>query len=280
MGITLEARAKINWALDITGIRTDGYHLLNMLMQEIELSDTLSVEPAGEVSLLVDGVEDPNPERNLVVRAARALNALTGQERGARIELTKRVPARAGLGGGSADCAAALRALDELWGLRLPESTLMAIGAKLGADVPFCLAGGLAMVSGIGEVIVPVPGAPRIPLVLVTPGGGLSTAEVFRLWDEGSFPPVSLDVRALAGAVTRNDLAAVDRLCANALTAPAIQLMPEIDSLIRRMRELGAGAAFMTGSGSTVVGAFADDAAARSAADAIPGAVLTHTVER
>ena len=135
-------------------------------------------------------------------------------------------------------------------------------------------------VSGIGEAIRPIASAPQIPLVLVTPGGGLSTAEVFRLWDEGSFPPVSLDVRALAGAVTRNDLAAVDRLCANALTAPAIQLMPEIDSLIRRMRELGAGAAFMTGSGSTVVGAFADDAAARSAAASISGAVLTHTGER
>ena len=271
-----QAHAKINWALNITGRRADGYHLLDMLMQTIELHDTLQVEPAGALSLTVNGA--PAGEDNLILRAARALNRHAGTEHGAKMSLTKRVPARAGLGGGSADCAAALRALNALWGLDYPDAKLLEIGLSLGADVPFCLTGGLARVSGIGEGIAPVPGAPSIPLALVTPGGGLSTGAVFSLWDAGGFPDVELDTAALADAVARRDLPAVDRLCANALTAPAVSLMPEIGGLIDEMRALGAGAAFMTGSGSTVVGAFDTEAAARAAAERLPGGILTRTL--
>ena len=277
MTVILRARAKINWALNITGRRADGYHLLDMLMQSIDLADELAFEPADSLSLWADGAECAAPRQNLVVRAADALNAFAGTGFGARIELKKRIPERAGLGGGSADCALALRALNRMWGLDLPDQTLMEIGAKLGADVPFCLAGGLARVRGIGEKIDPVPGAPEIPLVLLRPGGGLSTAAVFRLWDEGGYPAVRLDAAALADAVVRRDLAAVDELCANALTAPAVSLMPEIGEAMGAMRRLGAGAAFMTGSGSTVVGAFDDEDAARAAAARLPGSVLAHT---
>lgn len=270
------ACAKINWALNIVGRRPDGYHLLDMLMQTIDLSDELSIEPADALSLTADGV--PAGEENLILRAARALNRYCGTNHGARMALTKRVPARAGLGGGSADCALTLRALNGLWGLGLADNELLKLGEALGADVPFCLTGGLARVSGIGEVIEPVENAPEIPLVLVTPGGGLSTGAVFALWDGGGWPPVDLDTRALADAVTRRDLKAVDALCANALTAPAVSLMPEIGRLIETLRALGAGAAFMTGSGSTVVGAFNDSCAARAAAAALPGAILTRTL--
>lgn len=278
MRITGEARAKINWALNITGRRPDGYHELDMLMQSIELSDSLCFETAEALSLTVDGEAPADAAQNLVMRAAQALNRRAGTGRGARIELIKRIPARAGLGGGSADCALTLRALNALWGLDLPMAELMAIGASLGADVPFCLAGGLARVSGIGERVEPVPGAPEIPLVLVTPGGGLSTAGVFRRWDEGGYPPAALDTVRLAGAVVRRDLAAVDALGANALTAPAVAMMPRIEAHMRALRALGAGAVFMTGSGSTVVAAFDDAAAARAAADRVPGAILTRTL--
>ena len=276
--ITAKAHAKINWALDITGRRPDGYHLLDMVMQRIDLHDDMSFEAARDVTLVVDGAVPEDAEANLAVRAARALNAHAGLNRGARITLKKRIPARAGLGGGSADCAATLRALNALWGLDLPDGTLSALGAKLGADVPFCLAGGLARVTGIGEVIEPVPDAPEIPLVLVTPGGGLSTAEVFRLWDRGGFPPVALDAPALARAVARRALVKLDRLCVNALTAPAVELMPEIVSVMDVLRRLGAKAVFMTGSGSTVVGAFDNPDAARRAAGNIPGAIMTRTL--
>jgi len=272
----IQAHAKINWSLNITGRRADGYHLLDMLMQTIDLADDLTVRPAEALSLTVDG--QPAGEENLVLRAAMALNCRAGTSHGAAMALQKRVPARAGLGGGSADCAAALIALNDLWGLSLTREALLEIGLSLGADVPFCLVGGLARVTGIGEAVRPIEDPPGIPLVLVTPGGGLSTAEVFKLWDAGGWPEVTLDNLALADALRRKDLQAVDRLCANALTAPAVSLMPEIGGLIDRMRALGAGAAFMTGSGSTVVGAFNDLAAAREAAGAIPGAVLTRTL--
>ena len=275
---TFRAHAKINWALNIVGRRPDGYHLLDMLMQTIELHDTLRIEPADDLALTVDGA--PAGEENLVLRAARALNRHAGRENGARIALIKRIPARAGLGGGSADCATALRALNGLWGLGLDEGELHRIGLTLGADVPFCLAGGLARVTGIGEGIEPVACAPRIPLVLVVPGGGLSTGAVFSLWDRGGFPEVRLDTGVLAGAVAARRLDEIDRLCANALTAPALSLMPEIGDLMAQMRALGAGAAFMTGSGSAVVGAFDDPAAARTAAAALPGAIVTATMQQ
>ena len=273
----LEARAKINWALNITGRRENGYHELDMLMQSIALSDALDIEPSDRLELIVDGTTPEDAGRNLVTRAAMALKEYAGVNLGARLSLQKRVPARAGLGGGSADCAAALRGLNALWGLGLDDTQLALIGVKLGADVPFCLCGGLARVSGIGENIEPIPGAPEIPLVLVTPGGGLSTADVFRAWDAG-YPPVELDTRTLAEAVTRRDLPAVDRLNANALTAPAVALMPEIGEAMDRMRALGAEAVLMTGSGSTVVGAFRSDDAARAAAGRIPGAIVTRTL--
>lgn len=277
MEITARAYAKINWALNITGMQPNGYHDLDMLMQSIELGDDMRFTEADACSLLVNGMPDPEPERNLVMKAARALQRHTGIKRGAAIELVKHVPARAGLGGGSADCALTLRALNELWGLGLDDQTLLSIGATLGADVPFCLTGGLARVRGIGEIIDPIPGAPMIPLVLVTPGGGLSTAEVFRLWDRGGFPDVRLDAPSLARAVVARDLSAVDELCANALTAPAVALMPEIQQIMHELRALGGKAVFMTGSGSTVVAALETDAAARTAKQAFSNAIFTHT---
>ena len=277
MPITLYANAKINWALNITGRRADGYHLLDMVMQTIDLCDELCFEPAGSLSLWEDGRESAG-EDNLVIRAARALNRYAGTDFGARVTLKKRIPARAGLGGGSADCALALSALNELWRLELTRKELLAIGERLGADVPFCLTGGLARVSGIGERIAPAADAPRIPLVLARPGDGLSTAEVFALWDSGDFPAVTLDGAALIDAVARRDLVLADRLCANALTAPAVALMPQIGRCIAQMRALGAAAAFMTCSGSAVVGAFEDADAARRAAGHIPGAILTQTL--
>ena len=277
MTFTGRAYAKINWALDITGRLPNGYHALDMVMQSVDLCDDMAFEDAPDIRLWVNGAAAPDPEKNLVVRAARALNAHAGTGRGVAMRLEKRIPARAGLGGGSADCALALRALNRLWGLGLSDEALLDIGARLGADVPFCLTGGLARVTGFGEKVAPLERAAAIPLGMVTPGGGLSTAEVFALWDSGGFAPVALDAPALADAVSRGDVGGAGRLCANALTAPAIALMPEIGRLIERFRALGAKAAFMTGSGSTVVGAFDSDAAARAAAERVPGAIFTRT---
>ena len=274
----LHAHAKINWALNIVGRRPDGYHLLDMVMQTVELHDDLSLAEAGGLTLTVNGAPQTDG-RNLVMRAALALQARTGARCGAAMALTKRIPEQGGLGGGSADCAAALRGLNALWGLGLGLPALMEIGLGLGADVPFCLAGGLARVRGIGERIDPVSPAPSIPLVLVRPGGaGLSTGAVFRLWDEGRFPAVVLDGARLAAAVSGGDFSEIDALCANALTAPAVELLPAVARALDDLRALGAGAAFMTGSGSTAVGAFRDPDSAARAAARIPGAILTRTL--
>lgn len=278
MRIIAHAYAKINWALNITGLRSDGYHELDMLMQSIELGDDMVFEDAEALTLTVDGKPDPDQDRNLVIRAAKALMKHSGTKRGAAIALGKHVPVRAGLGGGSADCALTLRALNKLWGLNLSDEVLLALGASLGADVPFCLTGGLAHVRGIGERIEPLPEAPALPLVLVTPGGGLSTAEVFGLWDRGGYPPVDLNAVKLAEAVQHRDLAAVDALAKNALTAPALSLMPEIGETMKRLRALGGSAVFMTGSGSTVVAVFDNPVKAREIAEALPNAIFTRTI--
>lgn len=277
MEMRVKAHAKINWALNILGIRPNGYHELDMLMQSVELYDELTFRPSDSLTLSVDGGPRETDERNLVIRAARALNAYTGRNMGAEIELVKHIPARAGMGGGSADCAATLVSLNEMWDLGLDMDDLLKIGLSLGADVPFCLTGGLARVSGIGENIDPAKAASVIPLAMVTPGGGLSTADVFRAWDGGNYAIPACDMYELAEAVADRDLEKINSLTFNALEAPAVQLMPEIGRIMDLFRGLGAGAVFMTGSGSTVVAAFDTDEQAESAAAQVPGAVFTRT---
>ena len=278
MSISIRAYAKINWSLSVRGMRPDGYHELDMLMQRIELSDELIFERARRITLEVDGQRLPGGDRNLVIRAAQALNDALGKHMGAHITLKKRIPARAGLGGGSADCAAALLALNKLWNLRLPIKTLTQLGLRLGADVPFCLQNGLCRAQGVGEILTPMLDVPSIPLVMLTPGGGLSTPAVFRAWDVCGRPSTDVDIPALAQALAEGDLARAQLLSHNDLEAPAIQLMPEIRSWMERLRALGAPCVRMSGSGSTVFAAFNDEVDARAAAAQIPGAILTRTL--
>mgnify|MGYP004487069273 FL=1 len=320
MAFTVLARAKINWSLNILGVRPNGYHELDMLMQQISLSDELVFEPADTLSLTVGGA--PGDENDLVLKAARALAELARQRgmetSGARICLTKRIPSRAGLGGGSADCAETLKTLNRLWNLNFPMETLLELGAKLGADVPFCLTGGLARVSGVGERIEPLRNPPHCALVLITPGGGLSTPEVFRAYDEmvkqgedfggkhaenavkyspenptsgscmaghspetpvrGNCAVTEHSPLRLAEALLAGDYALAERLSFNALEAPAIRLLPEIGKWINRFRELGARYVRMTGSGSTVFGVFDSLETARAIASQIPGAIAAETI--
>ena len=320
MAFTVLARAKINWSLNILGVRPNGYHELDMLMQQISLSDELVFEPADALSLTVGGA--PGDESDLVLKAARALAELARQRgmetSGARICLTKRIPSRAGLGGGSADCAETLKALNRLWNLNFPMETLLELGAKLGADVPFCLTGGLARVSGVGERIEPLRNPPHCALVLITPGGGLSTPEVFRAYDEmvkqgedfggkhaenavkyspenptsgscmaehspetparGNCAATEHSPLRLAEVLLAGDYALAERLSFNALEAPAIRLLPEIGKWINRFRELGARYVRMTGSGSTVFGVFDSLETARAIASQIPGAIVAETI--
>jgi 4-diphosphocytidyl-2-C-methyl-D-erythritol kinase len=275
--IEVEAYAKINWALWITGRRPNGYHELDMLMQPVALSDRLAFDASDELTLTVDGEPSADPN-NLVLRAARALREHAGARRGARVSLTKRIPVRAGLGGGSADCAAALRALNALWKLDLPDEALRAIGLTLGADVPYCLTGGFCRVRGIGESVEKLPGGPRAHLALMRLGDGLSTADVFRAWDETPvFPP--MDPVQAAEAIRSGDYDILRAAARNALTAPAATLLPEIPEKIQQMYALGALYAQMSGSGSTVYGVFPSAAEARRAAETLgKSAIVTETL--
>lgn len=277
MRISVRAHAKINWSLSILGLLPDGYHELDMLMQSLELSDELIFEPARWLSLSVNGQSLPVGGRNLIIRAANALNEAVGERHGARIQLKKHIPIRAGLGGGSADCAVTLLTLNQLWGLHLPMDRLLEIGRSLGSDVPFCMLGGLARVGGIGEKLSPIPNAPSIPLAMVTPGGGLSTPAVFKAYDEGDYPIVPVDMVALSDALIRGDLERAQALSHNSLEAPAIRLMPEIGEIIGKFQSFGARMVRMTGSGSTVFAAFDTDEQAAAAAAKIPGAIATRT---
>lgn len=277
MSLVVEARAKINYSLGVVGVRPDGYHELDMLMGRISLCDRLSFEPADALELTVDGVAVGPDDDNLVLRAARALNDALGLRMGARMSLEKHIPSRAGLGGGSADCAAALVALDRLWGLQLSVEALAAIGLKLGADVPYCLREGFCRVRGIGEDVEELGQGPRLPLVLITPGGGLSTPAVFRAWNETARRQ-PLDNAALARALRSGELEQAQKLSANDLEEPALRLMPEIAEAMRALKAQGAAYVRMSGSGSTAFGLFQSKQQADQAASAIPGAYRARTV--
>ena len=277
--IELDAHAKINWALWVTGRRPNGYHELDMLMQPVALCDHLTFSESDALTLEVDGAPSDDPN-NLVLRAARALREHAGVRRGAYIKLVKRIPARAGLGGGSADCAAALRALNALWKLGLPDEALLSIGLALGADVPYCLTGGLCRVRGVGEIVEKVPDGPRAHLALMRLGDGLSTPDVFRAWDETPVYP-SMDMVGAMEAVRSGDFDRLRAAARNALTAPAAMLLPEIPEKIQQLYAFGALYAQMSGSGSTIYGVFSSPGEARHAAEMLgKSAIVTETLPR
>lgn len=277
--ICLKAYAKINWTLDILGTRPDGYHQMDMLMQSVDLCDTLWIEAADEITLTsaaeetTRGGEDAlssqavaYDQSNLVYRAALLLRRRCGISAGAGIRLEKRIPSGAGMGGGSADAAAALIGLNRLWGLGLDRRQLCQIGLELGADVPFLLTGGLARVQGIGESITPLFPAPRVPLVLMQPCGGLSTGKIFAAYDALAAGPLARpDNAAAQEALLGGDLAALGAAMNNVLEAASVPARPALARAARALEQAGAIRAMMTGSGSVVYGVFADDKAALAA---------------
>jgi 4-diphosphocytidyl-2-C-methyl-D-erythritol kinase len=262
--LVLRPPAKINLTLRVGPRRPDGFHDIRSLMQSITLSDTLSLTArAGPLALHVRGHGVPADRENLVWRAAELLwRALgrTGDPRDAYIHLDKSIPAAAGLGGGSADAAAALIGLNVLWGARRTPSDLMTLSAELGSDVPFFLQGGTALCAGRGDEVYPVDDIGRLGLVLIKPSIGVATADAYRWLDEdraaGSVdpaPPGRLDVGWPVGPIT----------LVNDLEAPVARRHPVIAEMINACRQAGAMAAGMTGSGSAVFAAFSEAAAKR-----------------
>ena len=278
MRITVQAQAKINWALDILSRREDGYHEMDMLMQKIALSDEIRFETARWTTLIVNGHLIANAGKNLIVRAANLLNEYMGEKRGVRITLSKRIPVRAGLGGGSADCAAALMALNDLWGFKLPAKTLKKLALSLGADVPYCMENDFCRVRGIGEDVQTLENAPKIPLVVACVSPGLSTQAVFSNFDEAGDSPLNVPMEKLCGRLTAGDFRAADEISGNALERAAIRLLPAVADTMERMRACGSLYTRMSGSGSAVFGVFETADKAREAAQKIEGATATETV--
>lgn len=265
----LEARAKINWTLDILGQREDGYHLMDMLMQPVTLSDQITLEAADELTLATSGFPRlPPTEDHLALRAARALQQATQTGLGARMSVHKRIPVGAGMGGGSADAAAVLLGLNRLWQTDLPLARLEEIGLTLGADVPFCLRGGLTRTTGVGEIMRPVPCARLYWLTVVQPCKGLSTRDVFagyHLHEDVPRPATDDAQRALASG----DLPLLCRSLGNVLAPVSERLRPEISAAVLELKRLGASCAQMSGSGSAVFGVFRTAALARTAAESL-----------
>jgi 4-diphosphocytidyl-2-C-methyl-D-erythritol kinase len=268
-----QARAKVNLYLHVVGKRADGYHLLDSLAVFPDIADRLSAIPAPQLSLSLTGafgeslVAEPD---NLVLRAARALQLARGVMQGAQITLEKNLPVASGIGGGSADAAAALRLLCRLWKIAPPPSVLAAISAGLGADVPVCLDQTPARMQGVGDILATAPDLPSCGMVLINPGIGVPTPAVFRA-RTGAFrhapdlPDHWPDATAMAHALAGYG---------NDLEAPSISLCPVIADVLDSLKaHPDCLMARMSGSGATCFGLFQNpETAARAATDlAHPG---------
>ena len=264
------APAKVNLYLHVTGRRADGYHLLDSLVVFGAAADALEAAPAAGLSLALEGPFAAGLQAeadNLVLRAARALAAEAGISAQAALRLGKHLPVASGIGGGSADAAAALRLLDRLWGLGLPAARLASIGERLGADVPVCLASRPRRMQGVGEVLLPAPALPDCGLLLVNPGEALSTPAVFRARGPGFTPAATLPAGWADAAAMARDLG----LLRNDLEAAAIACCPPVAEVLAALRGLpGCLLGRMSGSGATCFGIFATPAEARAAAAALP----------
>jgi len=269
------AHAKVNLWLNVVGRRDDGYHELDSLVAFVDLADEVEAQPADHLSLGLDGPLAgalAGEADNLVLKAARLLADRAGVAPRAAIRLVKHVPIAAGLGGGSADAAATLRELVDLWRVAMPEEELFDLAASLGADVPMCLAGRTAFVSGVGERLAWAPPLPECAVLLVNPGAALATRDVFAA-RRGAFsavrpPPAPWrDLAELAGVLAGRG---------NDLTPAAISLAPLVGQVLKDLGRTGARHVAMSGSGATCFALYDSLELARRASSLLPAAWWRH----
>lgn len=267
---TQRAYAKINIGLDVLRRRADGYHEVKMIMQTVDIYDELVLERRKEpgIELRMDNSELPSGGDNLICRAADLLfreKKITG---GVNISLTKRIPIAAGMAGGSADAAAALRGVNELFDLGYSLTELQALGVGLGADIPYCLAGGTMLSEGIGEILTPLPAPPAAHLVIAKPDINVSTAFVY-----GNLHADSLawhpDIDGMIAALQKGDLDGITGRLGNVLETVTVKAHPVIEQIKELLRKQGAENALMSGSGPTVFGIFKEKETAARAAEAV-----------
>lgn len=258
--VSMRAYAKINLGLDVIGRLENGYHEVRMIMQSINLYDKVSVtrNKTGRINVKTNLTFLPTGPDNLVYRAAAMLIEEFGIQDGVDIDLYKFIPVAAGMAGGSTDAAAVLKAVNKIFGLGLDDGALMERGAKLGADIPYCIMGGTALAEGIGERLTPLPKCPHFYLVIAKPGISVSTKMVYgslRLDDTIIHP----DTEGIIEAITNKDVEGIaDRLC-NVLESVTVKEYPVIQDIKAEMIRYGALNSLMSGSGPTVFGVFTDE---------------------
>jgi 4-diphosphocytidyl-2-C-methyl-D-erythritol kinase len=267
--VTVEANAKINLTLDILGKRPDGFHEVAMVMQTIGLHDTLVMEKTErDIELSINVPWLKADEKNLAWRAAELIRQEYGIEGGVRIELTKRIPVAAGLAGGSADAAAVLKGMNDLYGLQLDEEKLCELGARLGSDIPFCIMGGTMLATGRGEVLTRLSDMPETWVVLAKPRISVSTAWAYQNYDEQGADRHP-DNEAIKQAIARGNRKAVAGLLCNVLESVTIKKYDVIAEYKQMMLDKGAMASMMSGSGPTVFGLAKNREQAESIADVL-----------
>ena len=258
--ITKNACAKINLGLDVVGVRGDGYHLLRMIMQQIDLFDTLTftvtdAQGTGTVRLIDESGLSPDGEDNLICRAIRMMEEKYDLHADIEVELIKRIPVAAGLAGGSTDAAAAFTAVRDLLLPQVTDQELMGLGVRLGADIPYCIAGGTKLSEGIGELLTELPPMPECAIVLIKPEASASTAHVYQAVDRlgGYHHP---DIDGQIEALRAGDLRGLAERCENVLELVTGANLPVIGRIEDFLMEQGAIASCMSGSGPSVYGIF------------------------
>lgn len=276
-----KAYAKINLVLDVVNKRSDGYHNVNMIMQSIGLYDIIYVEKSLN-SIEISGTGNvPYDKTNLAYRAAKLFFDVTGYRTGAKIHIIKNIPVCAGMAGGSSDAAAVMAALNELYGKPLNTRRLMKISSKLGADVPYCIKGGTASAEGIGDIIKPLKSIKKTNVVVIKPPINISTP-----WAYSSLELDTLyhpDADSAKKAIEDGDMKALYSLMGNSFEKSIFEAYPEIKEIKDTLKDMGADASLMSGSGSAVFGLFENEEKAQKAYEHFKpkykDCFLTHTNE-
>ncbi len=261
----IKAYAKINLGLDVLGRLENGYHLVKMVMQTVDLYDELELARIPEgIRVTTDSDELTGDEDNLVYKAARIMMEEYRPSGGVHIHLRKRIPMAAGMAGGSSDAAATFKGMNRLLDLGAATEDLIRLGVRVGADVPYCIMGGTALAEGIGERLTCLEPAPECIVLVAKPPVGVSTKEVYQAFDSLKEVPHP-DIDGMVDAIRRGSLQGILDRMGNVLEHVTVQLHPVIASIKERMKQLGALNSLMSGSGPTVFGIFIDRDLAQNA---------------
>lgn len=267
--MVVKTHPKINISLDVLSKRPDGYHEVKMVMQSLAIYDSVSIELTndGEISMGTNVKYIPNDKSNIAYKAAALfIDYFNIKKTGVKMFIEKNIPVAAGMAGGSCNAAGVLKALNSLTGINCDEKTLMEIGVKIGADVPYCIYGKTALAEGLGEILTPLKQFPETVVCLAKPDVSVSTAEIFKSLDAKKID-AHPDTKGIISAIEAGDIYSVSRRMYNVLETVTAKKLPIINELKGIMLDYGAIGTIMTGSGPTVFGLFENEIQAKKAAE-------------